>query len=105
MCRGQFLADRGRATTTFLQHAMESLLPAATAERRRAHDAELLADSLAGQDRHHEIPIFVCILAFPSLPCPLHVFEPRYRLMVRRCMESGTREFGICRPSDTEPGG
>lgn len=105
MCRPQFLADRGRASTTFLQHAMETLLPAATAERGRAHDAELMADSLAGQDRHHEIPIFVCNLAFPALPCPLHVFEPRYRLMVRRCMESGTREFGMCLPSGTDAAG
>lgn len=105
MALDEFLADRERATTTFLQHAMETLLPAATAERQLAHDAELLSDSLAGQDRHHEIPIFVCTLAFPSLPCPLHVFEPRYRLMVRRCMESGTREFGICLSSSTGTAG
>jgi len=26
----------------------------------------------------------------------LHVFEPRYRLMIRRAMEAGTREFGMC---------
>ncbi|KAF0290313.1 LON peptidase N-terminal domain and RING finger protein 2 [Amphibalanus amphitrite] len=105
MALDEFLADRGRATTTFLQHAMETYLPAATAERRRTHDAELLADSLAGHDHHHEIPIFVCNLAFPTLPCPLHVFEPRYRLMVRRCMESGTREFGMCLPNETSTGG
>lgn len=34
-------------------------------------------------------PIFVCTLAFPSMPTVLHVFEPRYRLMIRRCLESG----------------
>jgi Lon protease-like protein len=31
---------------------------------------------------------------FPSLFLPLHVFEPRYREMTRRCME-GDREFGV----------
>lgn len=35
-------------------------------------------------------------MSFPNIPCPLHVFEPRYRLMIRRTMESGTREFGMC---------
>lgn len=34
-------------------------------------------------------PIFVCTLAFPGMPTILHIFEPRYRLMVRRCLESG----------------
>ena len=44
-----------------------------------------------------------CLFLFPlfaqSLPgteCPLHVFEPRYRLMMRRAMESGRRAFGMC---------
>lgn len=105
MALDEYLAERGRSTTTFLTFAMESLLPAEVAERRRTHEEEILADSLAGQDRHHEIPIFVCTLAFPTLPCPLHVFEPRYRLMVRRCMESGTREFGMCTSSQADPNG
>lgn len=43
-----------------------------------------------------DIPIFVCTVAYPGMPCPLHVFEPRYRLMMRRCVETGTRKFGMC---------
>jgi len=43
-----------------------------------------------------EIPIFVCTMAFPTIPCPLHVFEPRYRLMMRRVVESGGKHFGMC---------
>lgn len=35
-------------------------------------------------------------MAFPTIPCPLHVFEPRYRLMIRRSMETGTKQFGMC---------
>jgi len=46
-------------------------------------------------DGVHTIPVFVCTMAFPYVPCPLHVFEPRYRLMIRRTMETGTREFGM----------
>lgn len=35
-------------------------------------------------------------MSFPGIACPLHVFEPRYRLMIRRCQETGTRRFGMC---------
>lgn len=39
-------------------------------------------------------------MAFPTIPCPLHVFEPRYRLMIRRSMETGTKQFGMCIADD-----
>lgn len=32
---------------------------------------------------------------FPGVPCALHVFEPRYRQMVRHCVETGML-MGIC---------
>ena len=44
-----------------------------------------------------EIPIFVCVLALPHSTCPLHVFEPRYRLMMRRTIETDSRTFGMCK--------
>eukprot|EP01080_Neovahlkampfia_damariscottae_P000983 gene983-9890_t len=39
---------------------------------------------------------FFCLdyILFPSSKLPLHVFEPKYRLMIRRCME-GSRSFGM----------
>ncbi|XP_060692912.1 LON peptidase N-terminal domain and RING finger protein 1-like isoform X2 [Hemiscyllium ocellatum] len=43
-----------------------------------------------------DVPIFVCTMAFPRISCPLHIFEPRYRLMMRRCLETGTKTFGMC---------
>jgi len=49
------------------------------------------------------LPIFVCALAFPFTPTFLHVFEPRYRLMMRRVMEKDKR-FGMVLPSQA-PGG
>ncbi|KAK6065734.1 ATP-dependent protease La domain-containing protein [Seiridium cupressi] len=52
--------------------------------------AELQAE-LAGD---FDIPIFVCTLSFPTMPTFLHVFEPRYRRMIRRAME-GDRTFGM----------
>lgn len=52
-----------------------------------------------------DIPIFVCTLSFPVMPTFLHVFEPRYRRMIRRAME-GDRTFGmVLATTPTEPGG
>ena len=31
---------------------------------------------------------------FPHAVLPLHVFEPRYRVMMRRCID-GDRDFGV----------
>ncbi|KAI0010272.1 hypothetical protein F4779DRAFT_578213 [Xylariaceae sp. FL0662B] len=52
--------------------------------------------SLEQQANHagFDIPLFVCTLSFPAMPTFLHVFEPRYRLMISRAME-GDRTFGM----------
>lgn len=42
-----------------------------------------------------DIPLFVCAISFPHMPTFLHIFEPRYRLMIRRVIESGDRKFGM----------
>lgn len=41
------------------------------------------------------VPLFPCTPAYPSMPTFLHIFEPRYRLMIRRCIENGSRKFGM----------
>ncbi|KAG8936154.1 hypothetical protein FRC02_004182 [Tulasnella sp. 418] len=45
-----------------------------------------------------DTPIFVCQLSFPGMPTLLHFFEPRYRLMLRRCLQSPNPAFGIVMP-------
>ncbi|KAK3944229.1 PUA-like domain-containing protein [Diplogelasinospora grovesii] len=65
-------------------------------ERRRAVMAEVLPHnglSITG-DGDYDTAIFVCTLAFPSMPTFLHIFEPCYRLMLRRALE-GDRTFGM----------
>ena len=59
-------------------------------EARKA--AIALEDTL---DEHASMPLFPCTLAFPMMPTFLHIFEPRYRLMIRRCIENGSRKFGM----------
>jgi Lon protease-like protein len=34
-------------------------------------------------------------VSFPWVPCPLHVFEPRYRQMVRHCIDNSMM-IGVC---------
>jgi Lon protease-like protein len=42
-----------------------------------------------------EIPVFpLGVVLFPHMPLPLHIFEERYRQMMRDCQESGTG-FGV----------
>lgn len=42
-----------------------------------------------------ELPLFpLNVVLFPGMVLPLHIFEPRYRLMVRRCLER-EKQFGV----------
>lgn len=42
-----------------------------------------------------ELPLFpLNTVLFPGMPLPLHIFEERYRLMIRRCLD-GERVFGV----------
>ncbi|KAG8692008.1 hypothetical protein FRC11_012354 [Ceratobasidium sp. 423] len=51
-----------------------------------------------GRDSRLDTPIFVCQLSYPGMPTLLHFFEPRYRLMLRRCLLSATPRFGMVMP-------
>lgn len=42
-----------------------------------------------------ELPLFpLHLVLFPGRPLPLHIFEPRYRCMLRDCL-AGDRRFGV----------
>ncbi|XP_077392569.1 LON peptidase N-terminal domain and RING finger protein 2 [Festucalex cinctus] len=88
----EFLATRGYKKTLLMEEVLQRYLASDLAERKKIHEEEMKELSNLNQ----EVPIFVCTMAFPTIPCPLHVFEPRYRLMIRRSMETGTKQFGMC---------
>ncbi|XP_076287505.1 LON peptidase N-terminal domain and RING finger protein 3 isoform X2 [Lasioglossum baleicum] len=88
-----YLASSQKTVTDFVERALKTVAPAEYASRATSHRLEL-AQGLGLLDSE-QIAVFVCTTAFPCVACPLFVYEPRYRLMVRRCVESGVRQFGI----------
>ncbi|OWF53763.1 LON peptidase N-terminal domain and RING finger protein 3-like [Mizuhopecten yessoensis] len=100
----EYLAERRQTITENIAGIVETYFRQELEQRRKTHEDEMEELSRMVTDQH-EIPVFVCTMAFPGIPCPLHIFEPRYRLMVRQCMESGTRQFGMCTGNgDSEQG-
>jgi len=93
LCKASLQAD-GSSTwgvNEFIEQSIKRLFPVDAIERQNRFEEEQLNEA--------NIPIFVCTTSFPKIPCPLHVFEPRHRLMIRRVLETGTREFGMCSAS------
>ncbi|KAJ8001058.1 hypothetical protein DPEC_G00187230 [Dallia pectoralis] len=88
----EYLAARKYVVTAVLDGVIKQYLSKEHLERHKAH----LEEAQELSDLTKNVPVFVCTMAYPTVPCPLHVFEPRYRLMLRRCMEVGTRQFGMC---------
>ena len=74
-----------KRVTQLIQH----LLPDLLATRRDLAAQEDMVDE------ETNLPLFPCTLAYPRMPTFLHIFEPRYRLMIRRVLENGTRKFGM----------
>ncbi|KAK9500002.1 hypothetical protein O3M35_002919 [Rhynocoris fuscipes] len=96
----QYLSSSEKLVTEFLTIALSSALPEEYNARLKAHLIETSAivgngflDCCCANDS--VVPVFVCTTAFPTVSCPLFVFEPRYRLMIRRAVESNGGRFGI----------
>ncbi|KAF2115880.1 PUA-like domain-containing protein [Lophiotrema nucula] len=76
-------------SNTTLVAILDGLCPDLVAARSQALNLEEQAGEAT-----LDTPLFVCTLALPTMPTFLHIFEPRYRLMMRRCVE-GNRQFGM----------
>ncbi len=50
---------------------------------------------MASTERPSRIPLFpLDVVLLPEMPLPLHIFEPRYKTMIRRCLDEKI-EFGM----------
>ncbi|KAL8861489.1 MAG: hypothetical protein Q9178_002013 [Gyalolechia marmorata] len=74
-----------------LSGLLTSLCPDLVTARAEAASQE--EQAMAGDTSN--VPLFPCTLAYPSMPTFLHIFEPRYRLMIRRAIANGGGRFGM----------
>ena len=86
------IIDCLQGVNEFVESTIKRMLPTDFLQRKKINEEEIT--EMIGNGT--QIPVFVCTMSFPNVTCPLHVFEPRYRLMIRRVMENGTRQFGMC---------
>jgi uncharacterized protein len=57
-----------------------------------------MSDPLVGQrlDGHQRLPMFpLGSVLFPYVGLPLHIFEPRYRVMIQHVLEADVPQFGV----------
>lgn len=80
---------QNQSSNVILNSLLNGLCPDLVSARADA----LKAEEQAG-DNVLNVPLFICTLSLPSMPTFLHVFEPRYRLMMRRVIE-GSKQFGM----------
>lgn len=93
-----FLSNPLKPVTKLIEDILSLFFTDEFGKRRQAFMSRMERLARVGKDEEVEIPIFVCSIAFPSVKCPLHIFEPKCRLMIRECIESGSRKFGMCVP-------
>lgn len=82
--------EQYRGETIVLTQALRSLATDELQERLTINQ-----QVLEKLDESNQIPIFICTNAFPKVACPLFVYEPRYRLLTRRCLQSTRKRFGM----------
>lgn len=98
LCRTVLHISSGHPINVTLQSIIEKNFP------EEFHNRKSEAKIETEQDLD-SMPLFLLsVCAFPTQPFPLHIFEPRYRLMLRRCLE-GQRRFGIVCCTHAQPNG
>lgn len=90
-----FISPRTCAISVTLNNIIQRIFPQEYAERRSEQDNLINF----GNDL---IPLFVMDVVIPCQKFPLHIFEPRYRLMVRRIMEGNHRMGMVIRDPATD---
>ena len=83
-----FITASSLATNVTLQNVICKAFPEEVARRKAEHTP------LPSQDNKANIPLFVMDSILPSQRMALNIFEPRYRLLIRRSM-AGSRTFGM----------
>lgn len=87
--------------TNVLREAIKQCFPDEYEERRK----EIDGDTPSAENAMNRLPLFpLNAVVFPMQRFPMHIFEARYRLMLRRIMQ-GSRKFGLIALKRTQEGG
>lgn len=89
LCRTIIHVTPENGVCSLLQNVIKNSFPNEYEQRKAEIEKEL-------KEQEFHLPLFLLgdLVLFPGMALPLHVFEPRYRLMIRRCLEGG-RRFGV----------
>lgn len=90
----QHLSVRNRSLNRFISRVTKYFWAEDVAQR----EEHVRADSIyPAVDGGLNVPTFVCTVAFPRMPMLLHVFEQRYRDMMKRVYDGGDggKHFGM----------
>ena len=90
MCRRVFYGGFDLPVNIALKNILERCFPEEYETRKEEEKASVVAQEGAVE----QLPLFVLSPIMPGETVNLNVFEPRYRLMIRRVME-GNKKFGI----------
>lgn len=90
----QHLSPRNRLPNHFITRVTQYFWSEDLAQREEHVRADSLYPPVEGG---LNIPIFVCTVAFPRMPMLLHVFENKYREMMKRVYDGGDggKHFGM----------
>ncbi|XP_071950014.1 LON peptidase N-terminal domain and RING finger protein 1-like [Antedon mediterranea] len=96
----EFLAEKNLSVNILVTKILKQYFEKDVQEREETYVKELteFRGACSREEKETVIPIFICTISLPSIPCPLYIFEPRYKLMMRKCVESGSKQFGMCIP-------
>ncbi|KUI54332.1 LON peptidase N-terminal domain and RING finger protein 1 [Cytospora mali] len=99
-----YLDNRLGPPNEFLQRVTRYFWAEELVQRKSIVRSESLYPAM--DDTGLDVPVFVCTVSFPSMPTFLHVFEPRYRAMIRRAWGDGNggRHFGMMLHGDATVG-
>ncbi|KAK7736999.1 hypothetical protein SLS53_006755 [Cytospora paraplurivora] len=90
-----YLDNRLGPSNAFLQGLTNHFWSGEVVQRKVIVRSESVYPAM--DDTGMDVPVFVCTVSFPSVPTFLHVFEPRYRVMINRAWAGGNggRHFGM----------
>jgi len=98
VCRSVFHFWPAQPVNVVIQNMIKKHFPIEHNLRKEEMEAET-------QPANNQLPIFILdLVLFPKMILPLHIFEPRYRLMMKRCLESN-RQFGVVNVANAKVNG